>query len=446
MQISEYPRVLVINGEPFWQGSATGITMTKLFMGWPKEKLACLFMSKVAPDFTMCERYWKLRRSDLRSVRVLLGSFATSNAKAIKPEGILDVSLRGKDNQFRLLISSILKRLRQYIAGTSMGDLDVFRVPDHIMKQIDEFKPQVIYNILSTNPVMQLVLDFSYRYSISIVPHFFDDWPTTLYQSSIFRSRLRSLMQAKLSAVLERSPKRLVIGTAMAIEYIQRYGGDFIPFMNAIEPEDFVPTIQPRPRKLVRMIHIGRLQLNRWRSLRDIGLTLKELYEEGLEVELLIYCQQRVAEKIQKLDIPPVVRFAGSLESSAEVYRVIRDADILVHVDSFENTDRQFFRYSVSTKIPEYMAAARPIFAYGPEELASIRYIRDSGAGIVVDKQDSTALKTALRELADSDQLRRQLGENGYRVAVNTHDARLQREQFRSILECVATHKTTPIG
>ena len=68
-----YPKVLVINAEPFWQGSATGLTMSRLFKGWPSDKLACLYTTEIIPDLTSCDKYWKLTAKNLRCVSNLMG-------------------------------------------------------------------------------------------------------------------------------------------------------------------------------------------------------------------------------------------------------------------------------------------------------------------------------------------------------------------------------------
>jgi glycosyltransferase involved in cell wall biosynthesis len=100
-----------------------------------------------------------------------------------------------------------------------------------------------------------------------------------------------------------------------------------------------------------------------------------------------------------------------------------------------------FCRLSISTKIPQYLAAGRPVLCYGPSALASNRYFVDHRAGLVVGEQDPKALAAAATQLAMDRELRRRLGENGRKVAVEHHDARRQRERFREVLLKVAGTK-----
>lgn len=431
----EYPRVLVVNGEPFWQGSATGLTMSSLFQGWPKERLACLYSSKINPDRTICTRYWQLGATDLRIIRSLVGD-VFSPTKVMPPMIREDGELLPQPpKQSKSVILKTIRQWRKGMAGQAVRDLDIYHVPAWIEKDIADFRPQVIYSMLGSTPLLQLVNDLADSFSIPVVPHFMDDWPVTLYRGSLFKGSLRKKMQTRLTTVFEHAPKRLVIGDAMATEYSHRYGGEFLPFMNAVEPVLLEQPILPPPsRQKIKLVYVGGLHLNRWRSLQDIGFTLQTLQAEGIEVEAIVYSQPRFEAEAKKIELPSVMRFAGSLAPD-EVPDVLRDADILLHIESFDQASLEFTRYSVSSKIPESMCAARPILAYGPEELASIRYIRDSGGGVAVGVQSEEALSTALRELICSQALRKTLGVNGREVAHQRHNAVMQRQQFRNVLE-----------
>ena len=435
-----YPRVLVINGEPFWQGSGTGLTMTKLFKDWPKESLACLFVSRVEPDYNICERNWRLDLLDLRCLSFLIGKGSRKKQVIFKSDKLGKLSFDQRKTLAAIILKK-LKKFRQHLAGTSIRDLDFYRIPEYILKEINEFKPQVIYSMLAFNRLLKLVIDISDQFSIPIVPHFMDDWPTTLYQPSFFRSILRKQMCERITAVFDRSPKRMVIGDAMAEEYARKYGGEFLPFMNAVEPEFIGPVIQPKMSNKVRLIYVGGLHLNRWRSLRDIGMCIKLLGDEGVKAEVQVFSQPGFDFNAEQVNIPPAMRFVGPL-FPAEVPKVLREADILIHVESFDCTNRTYTRYSVSTKIPEYMGAVRPILAYGPEELASIKYVRESGAGLAVGQQNMSELISAIRELVMSKELRDNFGVQGYKTALKEHNAALQRQHFRSIIfECAIRGK-----
>ena len=78
------------------------------------------------------------------------------------------------------------------------------------------------------------------------------------------------------------------------------------------------------------------------------------------------------------------MKFNGNLLAD-ELKQVLEKSDILVHVESFETSDISNVRHSISTKIADYLSSSRLILAVGPDELASIKYLKDNNAAIVID-------------------------------------------------------------
>ena len=65
--------------------------------------------------------------------------------------------------------------------------------------------------------------------------------------------------------------------------------------------------------------------------------------------------------------------------------RIISSSFAVIHVESFDETYRQCTKMSLSTKIADYLNSGTLIVAYGPLEVASMKYLKDNKAGIVSD-------------------------------------------------------------
>jgi glycosyltransferase involved in cell wall biosynthesis len=141
---------------------------------------------------------------------------------------------------------------------------------------------------------------------------------------------------------------------------------------------------------------------------------------------------------VERLSIPGAVEFKGAL-NAAEVQQVIVESDILVHVESMDKVSRKLTRLSVSTKIPEYLASGRCILAVGPAEVASIRYIQDHEAGLVVT--DLETLRGNLETLISGPELRRSYALNGLRLAQQRHDSRIVSDLLETTLRGVIVGK-----
>ncbi|MGN1301784.1 MAG: hypothetical protein ACI4U9_04620, partial [Clostridia bacterium] len=56
----EYPRVLVIAHNPFSDTQNNGKTLSAFFDGWPKDKIAQIYLTPDKPDYTICENFFRI--------------------------------------------------------------------------------------------------------------------------------------------------------------------------------------------------------------------------------------------------------------------------------------------------------------------------------------------------------------------------------------------------
>jgi hypothetical protein len=137
---------------------------------------------------------------------------------------------------------------------------------------------------------------------------------------------------------------------------------------------------------------------------------------------------------------------AGGTAAPGEVRDLQLDANVLVHVESFDEASQLITRLSLSTKIPQYLMAGRCVLAFGPAQAASIRYIADSGAGIAVSTDEEDPLCAGLERLLTTPALRRDCASRARQTAVTRHDAVAERERFRMIVAEVHFERAEGIG
>jgi glycosyltransferase involved in cell wall biosynthesis len=285
---------------------------------------------------------------------------------------------------------------------------------------------------------MRFVLLLSLELKVPIVPHFGDDWPATIYRSGLASGTLRRRAERYLAAIFERSPIRLVISDMMGAEYRKRYGGTYLTFLNTVDKSSYLVNDKGPTTGPISFVYIGGLHSGRWEALRAIGLELKKLNEIGISGHLSIFTYPQEARRYQThLIIPPVSEVKGWVPNN-EVPRVLGSADVLVHVESFRGEIPDIVRLSVSTKIPEYMMAGRSLLGFGPGNIASIGYIRDSHSGLTVETEDRTVLQEALETLICNHEKRVVLGKNARSTALMYHDSEGQRRLFADALKIAA--------
>jgi glycosyltransferase involved in cell wall biosynthesis len=220
----------------------------------------------------------------------------------------------------------------------------------------------------------------------------------------------------------------------MSEEYTRRYGGQFIPCMDSVTLGDFEYTPYEVGRRGVKLLFAGVLEPDRWRSLKLLLESLKDLCKEGLNVSLDIYTFPWQIEKYGfLLHSPPISRIHEAVPL-AKVPLLLKEADILVHVEAFGLKHNAMMALSLSTKIPQYLASGRAILGVGPGQVASLQYIEKSGVGIVVGQEDGPALKNAVRTLVCDVDIRARFALKARQIAETNHNAVAGHERIKRIL------------
>ena len=105
------------------------------------------------------------------------------------------------------------------------------------------------------------------------------------------------------------------------------------------------------------------------------------------------------------------------------IAEVQRNADILFLPIAFESSySRDYLCCASPSKMPEYLAAGRPIIVHAPDFAYVVWYARKNGFGLVVDKPDTECLRQAVLRLVRDENLQLTLVKNASRT-VKAHDA-----------------------
>ncbi|MGC4810852.1 glycosyl transferase family 1 [Micromonospora sp. DT228] len=447
MRADEYPRVLVVSAAVFDRSTGTGITLSNLFTGWPSERLAQLYAEDRAPgpdavgtfarfgprnapvEYHLFRQWERVRRPVRAVVRGAAGSPGAAGATGpARDPGPGPVRAR------------LRTQLRAFV------DLSPVRVPVDVRRWLREQRPDVIYTTLGSIRMMRLAVAAAQECRVPLVPHFMDDWPTTLYAGGQVLGLPRLAVRAGFRDVLRHASYGMGISPAMAREFERRYRLPFAAFGNCVDAADFADPDRPAPDRPagapVEVVYVGGLHLDRWRSLRRVGEAVVRLVAQGTPARLTVHAPATdLARYAGAFTGLPAVRLGRSL-ASAEVAGALRRADVLVHVESFAAEHRRYTRYSLSTKIPQYLASGRPILGFGPTELASMAHLAAADAGAVVGDDDPAALVGALTPLCADAGLRARLGSRGLAYAVRHHRADQVAARFAEVLREAATRPT----
>ena len=368
----ELPRVLHVGFNPIGSANNTGLTLGSMFAEWPRERLF--------------EVYTATRESTARAEHVVVAPPSSAPVDGLVrqmlgsrlPAGVADglhgaVSRKGVPTPLGV---------RARVALSMLNDIGPVWTGGRWVDDVRAFQPQVLHSLLGGVRITRLVLALSRRLDIPVVPHFMDDWLGTLYVDGQLLGLARRQVDRLVARVLERSPLCIAIGRDMQAEYTTRLGKECRVVGNSVDFEAFARSWRPSaPDAASRTLsYVGGLHLGRGGVLRDVGTALAAQKRPGEPVWSLrlmvppadLAAAEQLAAEVSTIEV------AGSLPPN-QVPGALVASDALLFVESSDPHVARFTRLSVSTKVPEYLAARRPVLVVGPEAQASVRALVRSG-------------------------------------------------------------------
>ena len=305
-------------------------------------------------------------------------------------------------------------------------------VPREMREWIASFAPDVVYSLLGSVRMMRLARLVGTVADAPVIPHFMDDWPSTLYSQGELAGAARRTALRELDAIVRRAPAALTISTAMADEYATRFGRSFEVFGNPVDVLPAPPRLTAAGSPLT-LLYIGGLHLERWKTIRDIGQSLDARDARARPWKVRVHAPAKdVARYGQAFSGICSVEIAETL-APIDVPSALASGDVLLHVESFDPVITRHTRLSLSTKLPQYLAAGRPVLAIGPGANASISLIERTGAGIVAEDPSMRGLGQALARLEDQ-RTRTEMARRGVVVANRDYSRTAVRNRLREVL------------
>ena len=272
----EYPRVLYVGGQPIGAQSNSGLTLGAMFGDWPDERLLQIWMehhpsaptrgtSHVAEPMT--SPFDAALRTTLTALKRARRGF--SGAATPETDG-MNSSVRRS--------TPMGARQRARISLQALNDIGPVRLPPSLRQEVSRFDPQVIHSLLGGVRVMRLTLALSRYMDVPIVPHFMDDWVSTLFTDGQLGGLARAQTERVIGQTLARSPLCLTIGADMRSEFQDRLKRRCFVVGNSVDISDYEQPVERRRSSAglpLVMRYVGGLHLGRDVVVASIAETIE---------------------------------------------------------------------------------------------------------------------------------------------------------------------------
>lgn len=428
-----YPKVLILI-QPFNTVLGGGITLTNLFKGWPKDRIAVAGLSGLI-DFNtktdICDTYYQLGSEEVSwkwPLSVVKRKYFSGLVNFTKDKQQIHIPKKAK---WRSNLG--IEYVDPFLIKTGLYEA-LYRIDlsDRFKQWLKDYDPDIIY-AQAQNRGRTLFCTRVQRFlGKPMVFHMMDDWLELVKEQGLFGDYWYRKANADFREMLRHCSLHLAISDGMATEYKRRYGFDFKAFHNPIEYEFW---------------HKGQKQSY------DLGTPPTVLYagRTGLGIEASLILMAKAIDQINRnhgLGIKFVLQSSSEIEWAAEYGFVERrafvayddlpfrfgEADVLFLPYDFNKKAVSFIKYSMPTKASEYMASGTPILILAPEETALSKYARDWQWAELIVENTVEKLAYGLLNLITDIKKRQALGVRAASLANERHEAGRVRELFRKEL------------
>lgn len=428
-------KILLITGTPARTDTNTGKTLITLFSDFEKDELLQLYFSPESPNTELCSSYYQINEKQMiqsffgiltnKCGSVIAPSMTGENAKIPEKNALILTKYKG---------NALVRWGREFIWTITKWKNKSFRC------WLENEKPDVIFSIMQdTNGATKAVKWIAEKYHIPVIMFVTDDYYNDAKEEKSMLRKLYYRNRKKVNKELASYCNMLVGCSEQAKEFfleslkISKGGVLYTPSADAYLA---MPYKKQKNQDNVKIRYFGNLGLGRWKILRELGRAVSAINAEQTMNTGCVKAMLEVYSSVTDPDIIEALTIENGCEYKGWVYgkeylSLLQDADVAVHVESFEEAMIRRTWVSVSTKIADYLGAGKCILAIGSKELASIDHIKD--AAYVVDSLDS--LRDKVIKLISDAALREEKQKKARELAMKEHDISKIRLEVRRILE-----------
>lgn len=363
--------------------NSVGNTFSNLFEGdiWSNDMFFHMFARKKVPDNRIKAYYYHISAADI--VRGLLKN--QNKAQESFEEGChKQASVENVDQKEQRHIDNLHKSNHEFLYYLHEA---VWRSRLWRDKQFDRFikkaSPDILFAFATSPYILWPLIQYLKKHTTcKVVLLVADDVCGSYDRCAFYR---RGYLRRELENCILAADKLYGISDEMSELYANRFGRPVATLYKGcdltMEPKQYLN--QP-----LRFVYAGNLLWGRADTLAQVAEALEKINQDGQKAVLEVYTGTTVTEELrQRLEKDSTSRIMGS-RPYEEIKRILHEADVVLHVESFEKKQQDTVRYSFSTKIIDCLQSGAQVLGIGPAGIASIEYLKKVDGAAVIDRQE----------------------------------------------------------
>lgn len=391
------PKLLVVSRNTWDDTHGTSSTLTNVFEDYDPDQLAHIYIETIQPNTKCCYRFFQISEFALvhKIIKWRIKTGHTINTKknvGLSTDGHIaqqEANTMKYVRRHRSLWYSFAREILWSLNGWKSKELRGF---------IREFNPDVIWIEGSPLPLMNRLYNYILKIAKKPAAIFIQDDIYT-YDScpSKISSRLyKFYLRREVKRVVEHCDKMFVISQKMKDEYDKIFGFDSIIITKSFNTTTLHVSNNEKVHRPIRMVYMGQVIYGRINTLIDVAEALREINKHEEKIHLYVFTNNSISlDQHEALIRDGFVSLMPPVPYT-DVPKVIAENDIVLFVESLDTKFTKVARLSFSTKICDYLASNKCIFAIGPNNIAPMEYFENEDSAIIAHSQEEIKEKLML--------------------------------------------------
>lgn len=421
-------KILIVSHNPISTFNNMGKTIGSLFSSFPKEALCQLYLHPSVPDVEACNSYYRI------TDRAVLMSYFKWRVRG--------EVIKVDENQHSCSDESEAGRLYRKVKNVSVGKR---LARDFLWKHsrwyngelkawIEREAPTVMFVAPGMPKLLyEIAFKIASKHQLPIVTYICDDYYFLKKGKNLPERYMNWRVRRKIEQLMIKTNHVVFICDYLRLAYQARFNVKADTIMNGTTRE-ISQSVTSSPT-ISSLTYMGNLYYDRELSLAEIGRSLERINEgNGTNYLLHVYTGE-INEKTRKMfEQISTVRLHGFV-SGDELERVIERADAFVHVEGFDEACRDMVKGSVSTKIADSLGNGKVFLAYGPDDVASIQYLKQNQCAFVATSLE--ALEIQLKKMFSDESERIYQINKALEIAEKNHVTQHNSERLYGIFQSI---------
>lgn len=380
-------KVLIVSHNSINKFDNMGRTIGNIFKDFSPDEICQLFFRKQDIDSDNCNRFYLIDEVSI------LKSIIKRNINSGKEINEKQYKFQKDKRQEDIYQYGRKKTGLIYLARNIMWTLGKWNTKD-LDRWLKKNKPTCIFFFAGDYTFsFSIAIKLSKKLNIPLYIYFSDEYYRYSKKSGIFDKISKFFYRKKFKKAISLCTEFFCITESMRDYYSKIFNRNGKVIMNTTN----IKALENKDNKDNYVIsYIGNLGFDRWKSILDVADVITHINSKKIQFNL--YSGENNLDIINKIRGHKAINYKGFINAK-DIIEVMKDSDILLHIEDFSDTNIQKIKYSISTKIPDSLASGRLLLIYGPKGVACVDYVEKNNAGIVVHNKDD--LKEKLQEIIE---------------------------------------------